>query len=177
MFECCFSDSKPVDDSDVIWANWLLDRFVGNSDSSLINLFVKHGNRFSSYFSELLLRKVVREESRLSDDYLRKYLMLFDRHFTNPWIILKSIEITHKRQLYHLCLHFFEKLFETSIKLEKGSWPEGERLEPKHSMIGDYYTIKRAWDLINGEIPETDAEKLNTVGEVVKYISAKAENK
>jgi len=32
-------------------------------------------------------------------------------------------------------------------------------------------------DLINGEIPETDAEKLNTVGEVVKYISAKAENK
>lgn len=32
-------------------------------------------------------------------------------------------------------------------------------------------------DLINGEIPETDAEKLNTVGEVVKYISEKAENK
>ena len=30
-------------------------------------------------------------------------------------------------------------------------------------------------DLINGEIPETDAEKLNTVGEVVKYISEKAE--
>ena len=32
-------------------------------------------------------------------------------------------------------------------------------------------------DLIDGEIPETDAEKLNTVGEVVKYISTKAENK
>lgn len=32
-------------------------------------------------------------------------------------------------------------------------------------------------DLINGEIPERDAEKLNTVGEVVKYISEKAENK
>ena len=32
-------------------------------------------------------------------------------------------------------------------------------------------------DLINGEIPETDAEKLNTVGEVIKYISDKAENK
>lgn len=32
-------------------------------------------------------------------------------------------------------------------------------------------------DLINGEIPETDAEKLNTVGEVVRYISEKAENK
>ena len=28
-------------------------------------------------------------------------------------------------------------------------------------------------DLIQGEIPETDAEKLNTVGEVIKYISAK----
>ena len=32
-------------------------------------------------------------------------------------------------------------------------------------------------DLINGEIPETDAEKLNTVGEVINYISSKAENK
>ena len=29
-------------------------------------------------------------------------------------------------------------------------------------------------DLIAGEIPETDAESLNTVGEVVKYISDKA---
>ncbi len=32
-------------------------------------------------------------------------------------------------------------------------------------------------DLINGEIPEADAEKLNTVGEVIKYVSGKAENK
>jgi len=32
-------------------------------------------------------------------------------------------------------------------------------------------------DLIKGEIPETDAEKLNTVGEVINYISSKAENK
>lgn len=32
-------------------------------------------------------------------------------------------------------------------------------------------------DLINGEIPEADAEKLNTIGEVIKYISAKAEAK
>ena len=32
-------------------------------------------------------------------------------------------------------------------------------------------------DLINGEIPEADAEKLNTIGEVIKYISAKAESK
>ena len=30
-------------------------------------------------------------------------------------------------------------------------------------------------DLIAGEIPEADAEALNTVGEVVKYISDKAE--
>ena len=29
-------------------------------------------------------------------------------------------------------------------------------------------------DLIEGEIPETDAEKLKTVGEVVQYISEKA---
>lgn len=28
-------------------------------------------------------------------------------------------------------------------------------------------------DIISGEIPETDAEKLNTVGEVVAYITSK----
>ena len=32
-------------------------------------------------------------------------------------------------------------------------------------------------DLINGEIPEADAEKLNTIVEVIKSISAKAESK
>ncbi len=32
-------------------------------------------------------------------------------------------------------------------------------------------------DLVGGEIPEADAEKLNTVGEAIKYISAKSENK
>ncbi|MDR2769383.1 MAG: acyl carrier protein [Puniceicoccales bacterium] len=32
-------------------------------------------------------------------------------------------------------------------------------------------------DLIEGEIPEADAEKLKTVGEVVRYIVDKANNK
>lgn len=32
-------------------------------------------------------------------------------------------------------------------------------------------------DLIEGEIPESDAEKLNTVGDAIKYISTKTQSK
>lgn len=149
VFACCFSDSKPIDDSGVLWANWLCDGFVGSDDRSFINLFARHGNRLSNYFSELVLRKVVREESLLSDEYLRKYITLLDQRLTDPWIVLRLIEITHERELNHLSLHLFERLFITSIILEKGIWVEGEYLEPKHSMIGDYHTVNHAWGLIN----------------------------
>ena len=171
VFACCFSDSKPVDWSGVIWVNWLSNEFVGNNDCSLFELFAKHGNCFSSYFSDVLLRSVIREERRLSDDYLREYMTLLDQYFINPLIILKSIEITFERKLFHLCLHLFEKLFVASIKLEKNTMLGVEHLEHRYSMIGDYYTANRAWNLINGEIvPRYAAEVLFFVQKTIEEV-------
>lgn len=152
VFACCFSNSKLVDNKSVLWANWLCNEFIGRDDSSFINIVAKHGSSFSNYFSNILLKKIVLEENRLSDEYLREYVTLLDHHLTDPWIISQLINITHKRQFYHLSLHLFEKFFVTSIKLEKSIWNVGEYLEPKHSMIGNYYIVNSAWDLINREV-------------------------
>ena len=152
VFACCFSDSKSIDGNSALWANWLAERFVGRDDSSLINLFAKHGNSFSNFFSEIVLRKAVDEEKLLSDEYLREYITLLDQCLTDPWIIFRLIEITYKRQLYHLSLHLFEKLFVSTIKLEKSIRMDGEHLEPRHSMIGDYHIVNHVWGLINKEI-------------------------
>lgn len=171
VFACCFSDSKPVDGNGALWANWLCDRFVASDDISFINLFVKHGSKFSNYFSEIVLRKIVHEESHLSDEYLREYITFLDQRLTDPWIILQLIEITHERQLYHLSLHLFEKLFVTSIKLEKSIWIKGEHLEPKHSMIGDYHIVNHAWSLINKEITSQYAtEVLSFVQQTIEEV-------
>ena len=134
-FDGCFSDSKPVDSYDVLWANWLCDRFIGSDDYSFMSLFAKHGNRVSICFSEIVLRKVVRKYSHLSDEYLRKYITLLDQYLTDPWLILRLIEIAHERQFNHLSFYLFEKLFATSIRIEKRIWPDRDKLEPKHSMI------------------------------------------
>ena len=160
VFACCFSDSKPINDNDVLWANWLCDGFVGSDDHSFINLFAKHGNRLSNYFSGIVLRKIICEESHLSDECLRTYIMLFDRWLTDPWLISRFIEIAHGRQFYHLCLHLFEKLFVFSIKLEKSVWIDGEFLEPKCTMTGDYHIVNLAWFLINKETTERYAMEL-----------------
>lgn len=85
VFACCFSDLKPIDGNGALWANWLSERFVGHDDISLINLFAKHGNSFSNYFSEIVLRKAVCEENLMSDEYLREYLTLLDQHLTDPY--------------------------------------------------------------------------------------------
>ena len=153
VFSCCFSDSNSLDETGVLWANWLSNRFVGNDDAILINLFTKYGNRFSRSFAEILLRTIVIEEKRLDNAFLRKYITLLDQFLIDPWIIMKLIEITHGRQLQHLSLHLFKKLFGTSIIFEKSLWINGEYyLRPKHVMVGDYHLIKRAWDLIRGDV-------------------------
>ena len=171
VFACCFSDSKPVDSNGVLWANWLSERFVGRDDSSLINLFAKHGNSFSNFFSELIFRKAVREKNLLNDEYLREYVTLLDQHLSDPWIISRLIEITYERQLYHLSFHLFEKLFVTSIKLEKSIWIEGEHLAPKHSMVGDYHIVNHAWGLINKEITSRyAAEVLSFVQKTIEEV-------
>lgn len=171
VFACCFSDSRPVEGNGEIWANWLAERFVGHDDSSLINLFVKHGNSFSIFFSEIVLRKVVREENLLSDENLREYITLLDRRLTDPWIILRLIEITYERQFYHLSLHLFEKLFVISTKLEKSIWIEGEHFEPKCSVLGDYHIVNRAWSLINKEVTlQYAAEILSFVQKTIEEV-------
>ena len=171
VFALCFSDSHPIDNKSILWANWLCDGFIGNNDNSFISLFAKHGNRFSSFFSEIVLRTVIRQESHISNERISEYITLLDQQLTDPFGILHLIEITHKRQLYHLSLHLFEKLFITSIKLEKKVWIEGERLEPKCSMIGDYYTVSHAWGTINQEVTlQYTSEVLSFVQKVIEEV-------
>ncbi len=171
VFSCCFSDSKPVSGNGALWANWLSDGFVGSDDINLIKLFAKHGNRFSNSFSEIVLRKIVRDESRLSDEHLREYITLLDQRLTDPWILSRLIEITYARQFYHLSLHLFEKLFGFSIKLEKSIWLDGDHLEPRHSMVGDYYIVNNAWGLINQEVTSRYApEVLSFVQKAIEEV-------
>ena len=179
VFSCCFSDSTHMDENGELWADWLSDRFVGNDDRSLIELIVKHGNRFSSAFSRILLQKIVVKEDKMSDAFIQQYLTLLDQSLVNPWIISNLIEITHKRSLSHLTLHLFEKLYKVSIKLErrisfkqeKNTLISVEVLEPKHSMLGDYHFLKHAWDLINEEIvSQFAAEVLSFVQKTIEEV-------
>ena len=142
VFACCFSDLNVADEKGAIWANWLIDGFVGSDDNNLINLIVKHENRLSGYFGKLLLHKIVFSENRVDDQYLKIYFALLDEYFTDQWIISQSIEIAFKREFYHLSLYLFTKLFRTTIKFEKSIWHKSENLEPKLVMVGDYYTVK-----------------------------------
>lgn len=171
VFSCCFSDSKPLDENDKLWANWLADKFVGSDDDSLINLFVKRGNGFGSFFSEVLLRKIICDESKVSNEYMKEYITLLDQFLVDPWIIQCLIEKTYVRHMYHLSLHLFEKLYGVSIKIEKSIWIQGERMEPKHFMIGNYYDAKQAWDLINEEIiPRYASEVLSFVQKTIEEV-------
>lgn len=160
VFSCCFSDLSVADEKGAIWANWLIDEFVGSDDDNLIGLIVKHENRLSGYFAKLLLQKIVFSENRVNDQYLKTYFTLLDQYFTNPWIISQSIELVFKRKFYHLSLHLFTKLFRTTIKFEKSIWFKSEKLEPKLVMMGDYYTVKSVWDLIGEEITSRYASEV-----------------
>ena len=179
VFSCCFSDSIRMDENGELWANWLSDNCVGNDDSSLIDLFVKHGNSFSSAFSRILLQKIIAKEDSVSSASIQQYITLLDQSLVNPWIISGLIEITYKRNLYHLSLHLFEKLYRVSIKFErrislkqkKNTLISVEVLEPKHSMLEDYYFIKHAWDLINEEIvSQYAAEVLSFVKKTIEEV-------
>lgn len=171
VFNCCFSNDTYEDKNGELWSNWLSDEFVGNDDNSLIKLFVKHDNRYSYSFSKILLRKIVNKESSLSDEFLRKYITLLDHHIIEPWLILRLIEITHERKLFHLSLHLFEKLFAFSIKLEKGILVGGESLEPKHTMVGDYYLTNRAWNLIKKNVlPQYATEIISFIQNTIEEI-------
>lgn len=148
VFSCCFSEKTPVDDHGTLWANWLCNRIVGKHDDRLKDLFIKHDNQFSSMFAKLLLFRIARDNNQVSNECFKEYITLMDRHLDDPWIISMCIEKAHKRDLVHLSLHLFERLFRSSIKLEKNIWMHGS-IEPTHTFLGDYSLVKQAWDLIH----------------------------
>ncbi len=170
VFACCFSDSIPVNKKGEIWANWLCEEFVGNDDKSLINLFAKHGNHYSSYFAELLFSSIISKENYLDDLFLKQYLTLLDQCWIDFWKLFRLISISHKRHHDHLSLHLFEKQFSTSIELKNSIWGLGESLKPAHSFTGEYYYIKQTWDLINGDVLPKYAS------EVVAFVIKKVED-
>ena len=171
LFSCCFSNSTFVNNNDRVWAEWLSNGFVGKDDQSLINLFAKHGNRFSDFFSKDILRMLISQNRYLNDDYFKQYITLLDQCVFEPWIIFKLIEIANERHLNDLSLHLFKKLFRVSIKLEKNNWINAEKFSPKHSLPGDYHLVKHTWDQINKEIlPYYAAEIMCFVKDTIEEI-------
>ncbi len=171
VFSACFSGQKVATETDTIWANWLCSKFVGRDDNSLIRLFARHKRGFNKFFSEILLQKIVRDGSSVSDEYLKKYLTLSERYLVDAWIISLLIEMTHERRLDYSSLHLFEKLYSVSLEVGEGFGIQEERIEYSHSFIGEYQIVRNAWDLIKADIlPQYASEVLFLVQKVIENV-------
>lgn len=160
VFSCCFSESMQMGEDGRLWANWLCNKIVGKNDDSLKMLFVKHGNQFSSMFSKLLLNRITRDLTNISDECFTEYITLMDRHLDDPWLIEQSIEKAYARNLIHLCLHLFGKLFTCSIQMEKSIWMQGRQIEFVHKFLGQYDLVNQAWDLIHEKVISLYADEV-----------------
>lgn len=120
----------------------------------------------------MVFKKLINGKKQLSDKCFKEYITLFDSYLVDSWIILNCIEIAKEKRLYHLSLHLFEKLFIFSIKLEKDPFPfSKDYVKPKHVMIGDYYHVNRAWELINGVVlPSYATELLAFVRRIIEEL-------
>ena len=159
-FSCCFSESMQMDDKGRLWANWLCNKIVGENDDSLKMLFVKHGNQFSRVFSKLLLNRITHDLTSISDECFTEYITLMDRYLDDPWLIEQCVEKAYARNLVHLCLHLYEKLFYCSIQMEKSIWMQGRQIEFKHRFLGQYDLVNQAWNLIHEKVVSLYADKV-----------------
>lgn len=171
VFDTCFSVSAPMTEKDLIWANWLCNNFVGHYDYGIKRLLCNHKNQLNSVFSELILHNVLHRDSSLSDECFKEYITLLDNHLADPWVILKFIEISNRRELHRLSLKLFEKLFDVSFIVEENNWLQENSIELKHAMLGNYHCIMHAWEIINENVVQLYASEVvsfakNTIEEL-----------
>lgn len=159
VFATCFSDNVDYSEETELWTQWLCENFVGKDDDSLLFLIYKYKNKLSKTFAETLLRRLV-DYKETNVEYLKKYLLELDKYLFDSWTITNLIEIFAEMDEYYSAFLLLTKLFQFNMVLEKKSWITPDKIEYKHSFIGDYYSIDRAWLIIKDKAIEYISEEV-----------------
>ena len=142
-----FSFTAELSELDQVWKEWLLNQIIGKYDMAFEKLILQKKNQVHPEFAKAVLRKLVVDSSEVSDDFLQRYIILFEAYIDSSWLISGLIEVCSKRGLYNICRRVFAKYFTVSFVLKKNYWPQGNGCIYKHRFVGEHYFIHHSWKL------------------------------
>ena len=92
VFNSIFSNEYVSSDFDDLWANWLVEKFVGSDDDAIKRLLIKNKRRINSSFANKLAMKLCAYTgNQVNDSYFSEYIVLLEKHKINSFTIMNLI--------------------------------------------------------------------------------------
>ena len=141
-----FNPHVELTDMDMLWLDWIVEKFVGKEDKIIKRLILKHNNQFNKQIADCIIGKIIRHDTIFSDSELMEYITIFEKNLTEEWTISRVLEVVMERKLYNLGWIMFQKLFDCKMVLKKGIlFSDDDKVEFEHKILGDGYVVEHAW--------------------------------
>ncbi|MCI8736808.1 MAG: hypothetical protein HFI11_07490 [Lachnospiraceae bacterium] len=136
-----------LSEADLLWLNWLVDKYAGKNDKAIKKIILKHNNGICQELANCIIQKIVNNSELFSEIVLKEYLVLLDRLLTDPWMITRAIEVVMDRKIYSLGWYLFKKLFEFKMVLREDVFLQSEDgFCFQYMILGDGYLIEDIWE-------------------------------
>ena len=73
-----------LSEADLLWLNWLVDKYAGKNDKAIKKIILKHDNGICQELANCIIQKIVNNSELFSEIVLKEYLVLLDRLLTDP---------------------------------------------------------------------------------------------
>ena len=142
-----FIPEAPLSELDVLWLNWLVDKYVGKEDRLIKRILAKHGSRMNPRLASRIIQKIIFNSELFSDVVLKEYIIFLDEYLSDAWVISDINEIVMKRKLYSIGWHLFTKLFGFRMVLKENLISrDEEEIYLQHSILGEGNLLNSEWE-------------------------------
>lgn len=147
VFKNLFAPKAILNEMDSLWLDWIITNFVGKNDPLLKELIQKYNNQINVAFANRILDKIAAFPEEFSNDSIKMYYILLEKHLSNPWILYELNNLAMNKGLHSIGWELFKKQFQYKIILKKKIFPfDNENFYFDHQILGDPHFITELWE-------------------------------
>ena len=151
VFDNLFKKDVVLTQEDELWLGWLAKNLICADEDLLFDLLAKHNSALHKKFAESLVLNIINNEKDISDDVLKKQVVLLSEFITEDYMLHVLLDIAHKRNLVDLYWILYKKMYAVTMLCENRVMLS-EYTAFTHKMHMDAYSLSKYWKLCESEL-------------------------
>lgn len=177
IFDCLFDSSASLNETDQIWIQWLVERFIVEHDEDFLLLLQKHNCTLHQRLADCMIGSLINKKDQLNNIQLIRYIIILFEYLSAPYLIGQIVSVLCDKELYSYAWKCFKKLLSYKMVLKQDElWSALLSGKPNlgitHQFVGEAHPLQYTWDnFLKQYIQKLGTEPLQYCSNLIEQLS------